>query len=201
AEEVRHPGPAGTADDMAGPQLVLLLLGAERGRPRARDQLQGRRPFEHHEDLLLGRVAVRRDRCHARTERPVVHPRLLSARLSREDPVALLVGLERVDVDDVLRPLARFAHLRLARRDLLLPRMPALTGLHPGPPEPRHTGPRQGRVSVIAAPAEDEHVEAVVSPPQRVRLFAGPVGDAVALANLVPLAVLPREPGAAEHVE
>src|SRR5262245_66315526 len=129
-----------------------------------------------------------------------MHSSLLRAGLGREDPVALVVRLQRVDVDDVGRPLGGLADLRLPRRDLLLPRMPALAGLHPAATEPGHACARQRRVPVVAAAAEDQDIAAVGARAKRVGLAPRPVDDAGALPHLVNLTVLPRETGAAGHV-
>jgi hypothetical protein len=124
----------------------------------------------------------------------MVQARLLRARLSAEDAVAFLVGLERIHVDDVLRPLRRLADLGLTRGGLALPRPRTAAGLHPRGKEPRQAGAGEVRRDEAGLWSESEHVEAVVPRAERVSLPVRAMDDAVAGTYLVDIAVLPREP-------
>ncbi len=136
---------------------------------------------------------MRRDSGRAWRERAVVQPGALGAGLARKDAVTLLVGLEGVQVDDVLRPLGGLGDLGLASGCLSLPGVVALARLDPAATEPGDACSRQRGVAVVPVRPVDEHVEAVVAGAERVRLAAGPVDDAVALPNHVHLPVLPGE--------
>src|SRR5919108_654802 len=131
-----------------------------------------------------------RDDVQARLDRP--------RRVRQVDPALLL---QLVDVDDVLRPLGRLTDFRLPGRRLPLPRPPACAGLDPGREEPGDPRPRQVRRHELGLPAVGEHIEPVLAGAQRVLLRVRTVDDAIAFANLVHLAVLPREARSAQDEE
>ena len=115
------------------------------------------------------------------------------------------LGFDVGDADDRGRTRARLGELRRAERRLahVLRREPVRdrrNGLDEAVARVRHAEPRKRHALVVPARTEGEHVE-LVERVQRVRGLAGWVEDAVASADLVRVAVLPREPATGEHVE
>src|SRR5919197_3814037 len=99
AERVRDARSRRTGDDGAATNRLLFRLA----RVERRRQLERARPVEHDEDLLLGRVTVRRGREHSGLELDVREPR--PARAGRAcrvstSPSAVQLRLDVGDVDD-----------------------------------------------------------------------------------------------------
>jgi hypothetical protein len=117
-------------------------------------------------------------------------------------------GLDRLDVPDVddrRRSRARVGELGWAELGLAheLRRQPvgrAVQCLHIADADERCTEPREARALVVDAWAEREDVE-VVQRMQRVVAPAREEEDAVPLANLERLALVPGQAAAAENVE
>src|SRR6266511_1237939 len=198
AEGVRHARACRAGDHVPGPDRVLVL--AEQA-PAL--------PLEYDEELLLGRVAVVEAVPLPRVDDVQVEPGQLRAGVARDvgradSEVAAghpVLELEVRDVDDVRGPRLRLAELGLARGDLARQRVVARARLGPGREDPGDVRARQVGDLQRDAHAVDEDVEPVLAAAKGVRLAAGPVDDAVALADLVDLAVLPRDPRAPEHVD
>ena len=186
--------------DVTGTQRMLFLA-------------EERRSFavEHHEDLLLCGVVVRRGAEHPSLDAVVVDAGL--HRAGRDSQVAAvdehvpsspILLLDFVDVDDPSRARARLRQLGIAERILLLP----LVRLdHPGPehPHPSRLQAGEERVLGLGARAEDEIVDPLPAGDDRMRLGACEVDETVAGADLVGLLavaiVLPGQTGACEHEE
>src|SRR5919197_4110659 len=166
---------------------------------------QRRLAVEDDEDLLLGRMAVRRCVELSRLDHLGVEAGALRAgRLAEEAgdaahvaPTSLL-RLGILDVDDVRRAWTRLGPLELG---LGVEGMRDLTGFGPRGIQPVAVRVREVRARRPHAMAVCEHLEPVVPGAKRVRLRHRPMDDAVALPDLVGGAVLPGEPGAAEDVE
>src|SRR5206468_2598660 len=111
--------------------------------------------------------------------------------------------LEAQAVDEVRDPArARrdLADLGLARRSLPLTRMrPA--HFHPAGAHPRDSRARENGVSLRPALAVGEDVEALRAGAKSVGMLLREVDENVAPTDLVGLAILPRDPGAAEDEE
>ena len=93
----------------------------------------------------------------------------------------------------LLRPHSRLADLEVAGLRLLVPRIAALAG-STSSSRAGDAGARQRVGPVAAGAAERQHVEPIGPSAQRVRLAPSSVDDAVALTDLLDLAVLPGEP-------
>src|SRR5262249_26457816 len=145
------------------------------------------------EDLLLGRVAVRRRSLLAGGERAPVQPALRRAG-SHGEPLrpAPELRLDVVEVDDRRRPLSRVRPLEVLPA---VERMGPPARLDPRGVEPRDADLRQVGTRHATSRPVDEHVEAAVAAAERVGLAQRGVDEAVAGTDLVRLAVLPGETG------
>src|SRR5512132_2852456 len=146
-------------------------------------------------------MAVGRSSPAAGTKRPVEEAALLRTGSISEHTITLCIGLQRVDVDDVPRPLGDLADLRLADRSLAAVGILALAGLRPRRSEPGNARARQMRGIAASPPAVGDERQPFRPCPKGVRLPPRPVHEAVAGPHLIGLAVLPGEPIALEDEE
>ena len=197
AEGVRDPGPRRARDDAAGAHRVLVI--AEQQRSVA---------VEHHEQLLLGGMAVRRRRQLARRDREVreadQHRAERAAEVAaRAADVGAVGGAGTAvgECDDRRWPprLGR-RQLERSRGGLGGERIRAVGG-QPARRQPPGAGARQPRHPGVRAAAEHQHVEPGAGAGDRVRLGARAVQDAVPRADRVGAPVLPAQAVAGEHVE
>ena len=194
------PVPGGRANDVAGPQLVLLALGAALGLAAATaTSCKRRRALEDDEDLLLLGVAVR-DRSPSSRERCRSHANPASSVPSKPAQVWLPLALELdlVDVPDVLGARLRVADLERRAGGLDVPRV-VVPSLDPRPADADRPRARKPRNLRRVPRAEHEELEPVGTCDERVLEVVGRLDHAVARPHLVHIAVLPREAGAGEH--
>ena len=207
---VRPARAGGPRDRAPGAHGKLLDLAAD---ARVRVQLQGAAALEDDEDLLLGRVHVRRVHELPRRHDEMREPGPLRpggvTQVPDDAAHAAVLAVDRLDVrevDDARRPLGQLVPRRRPDSCLAGPRVVLGRTLeHPGRSEPGNPGARQQRVGRVVTLPEREHDEPLVPRADRVRVLEREVNEAVALPHgegtlrvAVPLI---RDPGAREDVE
>src|SRR6266550_8915852 len=187
-----------TSDDGTPADRMLFRLGR---RWHRRCQHERSLALEHDQDLLLGGMHVRRAGEHARIQLDVLQAGPARARGAGEiapSSPATDIGLDVLRVHDRRRAL--LGRLRPIEPRLAVPRVAGLN-LDEAGDRPHRAAARQlARIKVLAR-AERDHVEAVVTGADRVRLVRALVDDAVALADLVRVVVEQRQSRAAEDIE
>ena len=164
---------------------------------------------EHDEELLLGRVGVRRIAHHARARprrsrgRWLTLPAAVPRSRSRKpaSPCSCRTGSTSWRLTMVEgRGLGR-RDRQVARRRLPRPRVRLGRRRDPGGAVPGDAGARQSRQSRGSTRAEGEHVELLLAGDEGVRRAAGEVHEAIAGAHRDRLPVLPAHAGPGEHEE
>ena len=189
---MRNACSRGPAEDMSPANRSFLV-----------PQIDGSAAVEDDEDLLIGRVAVRRVTLLSRLERDLAQARAFGHRpkIAIVD-VRGVVALRFRDVEDVRGPLSGGARLGLPGRGLPLPWVSAVRGrVEPGRIHANRSRSGQESPCVIGAHSKGEQVQPLAARFVGVGLLRGEIDEAVAGSDLVRGPVHPGEPRTGEDVE